>query len=198
MPTAPAPATTTPCPKCTQPLTDAAGLGWCPACGYCRTLAESPSQESLKLPDPEPIRPAEEYTIPNWVWPLALGIALAIGVSVWANKKVLETPFQRALWASLQIAGGILILFVGQFITLMRLAPEDEKLGFKDVILPFRLYGLAFKRLPKFSLSVWCLGWGLAVILCGFFLIGGLDHWLTYVKSNKDKQQPPPPFKRST
>jgi len=36
-----------PCPRCGKPLTDAAGLGWCRACGYCRSLEEA------KAPAPE-------------------------------------------------------------------------------------------------------------------------------------------------
>jgi hypothetical protein len=196
MSTAQAPGKATLCPRCAQPLTDAAGLGWCPGCGYCRTLEETPAHEPGTLQTAiQADTPKEEYRIPNWIWPLVVGVALIVNGTILANRKIIDTPFQRALWASLQIAGGLLILFVGQFIALLRLAHQDEKLSFKDAIMPFRLYGAVFKSLPKCASSVWCLGWGLAVIICAFVFIGGLGHWFSYVKSNKDKQSPPP-FKR--
>ena len=30
-----------PCPRCGKTLVDPAGLGWCPACGYCKSLAQA-------------------------------------------------------------------------------------------------------------------------------------------------------------
>lgn len=181
------------CPKCGKPLTDAAGLGWCPACGYCRSLEEAPKGEKKETPlSPlmEPSTPAKQLSereIPLWVLGLVLGMAFLAGVSYYAGKQLTALPFERALWTSLQIAGGIGILFLGQFVALVRIAPEDGKLGFKDAIIPFRLYGLIFKRLPQTRFSVWTLGWGLTAIVAALVFIGGLGHWFTYIKSNKDR-----------
>jgi len=40
------------CPRCKQPLVDPQGLGWCKACGYCRSLAET---ETKGIAPPSPL-----------------------------------------------------------------------------------------------------------------------------------------------
>ena len=39
-------------------------------------------------------------------------------------------------------------MFAGQFLAVLRIAPEDSNLHFWDAVFPFRLYGLVLKRLP--------------------------------------------------
>jgi hypothetical protein len=188
------PAATNPCPKCAKPLTDAAGLGWCPACGYCRALAETAGKTDPAKPASSPevdVTPATlaaaAARLPLWVAPLAVGMGLFVVVSLYIGKLLPPNSFERALWTTLQIMVGLGVLFAGQFIALIYIAPQDEKLGFKDAIFPFRLYGLVFQRLPQLRLSVWCLGWGVSIIVSAFVFIGGLGHWFTYLKNNKDK-----------
>jgi len=191
-------ATTNPCPKCGKPLTDAAGLGWCPACGYCRSLEETPTRAELEREAPpspatdelgKPVGPSKEFVIPVWAMLLVLGIAALAGGSYFAGKKLDPNSFGRALWTSVQIALGILVLFIGQFIALVRVAPSDPTLSFKDAILPFRLYGHVFQRLPRLSFSVCTLGWGITLIAAALFFIGGLNHWFSYIQSNKNRNQ---------
>src|SRR5262245_55714947 len=40
------------CPRCQGKLTDPRGLGWCQACGYCRSLEEE--REKVPLPKTAP------------------------------------------------------------------------------------------------------------------------------------------------
>lgn len=188
-----------PCPRCGKPLTDAAGLGWCAACGYCRSLEETAGQvkvenAEIKAAPPAPVAaavptsPAAERLA--WLFPLLLGIGVIGWISFSAGRRLPPDSFPRALWTSVEIAAGVLVLLVGQFIALIRLAPSDEKLSFKDVLMPFRLYGHIFPRARSMPLPVWTLGWGLSAIASALLFVGGLNHWFTYLK--KDKNPNPP------
>src|SRR5690348_15640877 len=52
--TASAPAEATPevplCPRCGGKLTNPEGLGWCPSCGYCRSLEQDAKKAALATP----------------------------------------------------------------------------------------------------------------------------------------------------
>ena len=100
--TATSPATTTvACPRCQQPLIDPAGLGWCKACGYCRSLAESQKQAG-----PEPKAPAAPNTLtatgsavgqtPTWFWITLVGVLLISGATIACSHLLHLKPLQRA------------------------------------------------------------------------------------------------------
>jgi hypothetical protein len=121
-----------------------------------------------------------------WFWIMLLGLACIVVCTFAGSRLFTLTPFERALLTTVQIVLGLLIMFAGQCIGLMRVAPEDSTLGAFDAVFPFRLYGLVFKRLPKTGITVCCGAWGATAVLTAVFLIGGLDHWLTYIPSKKN------------
>jgi hypothetical protein len=177
-----------PCPRCQRPLIDPNGLGWCRACGYCRSLDESEKttvhaaaqqHQSLKASGPD------LGAVPTWIWATLFGVAVVSAANWMFGKYLPMGPFGRALFATLQIATGIGVMFIGQFMALIRIAPEDSALTFKDAIFPFRLYSLILKRLPVTKFSLYLGAWGLAAALSAGFLIGGLGHWFTYLPGYK-------------
>lgn len=179
------PGAATPCPRCQKPLIDPTGLGWCRACGYCRSLAESAQTlTAAEVPaGPSAISATGSAItdLPAWFW-ILFGGAILVAVGTFAaNRYVSLTPFGRATFATIQIAAGLGAMFLGQFIGLLRLAPEDSTLTFKDAVFPFRLYGLALKRLPTSALTLYLGVWGLTAIVAAGFFVGGLDHWLEYL-----------------
>jgi hypothetical protein len=184
-----------PCPRCQKPLVDPQGLGWCKACGYCRSLADSEKQA------PEPVQaPAKPNTLtatssalgqtPRWFWIALFGVVVIVAGTIAGGHYLTLKPLERALLTTVQIAAGIIVMFVGQFLGLLRIAPEDSTLGFWDAVFPFRLYSLVFKRLPS-TQTTFCLGvWGVAMIASAAIFVGGLEHWLNYIpKSQAQKTQ---------
>ena len=179
------------CPRCRMPLIDPKGLGWCKACGYCRSIAESEAQAS------QTAAPAAPTTLTatssairqtaTWVWVTLIGMLLVAGAT-FALGWLPLTPLQRALLASVQIAAGFGLMFAGQFMGLLRIAPEEATLSFKDAVFPFRLYGLIFKRLPSTRHTVYFGAWGLAAIVSATVFIGGLGHWFTYMPGYQKNQ----------
>ena len=188
-----APAQETGCPRCQQPLIDPHGLGWCKACGYCRSLDEDRTKLPLAPAGPptsvKTLRPSVQVKVPRWGIVLLAGVIVTATGSWVIGRYVPLQPLHRALWATIQAALGILVMFLGQFFGLLRIAPEEATLHFFDAIVPFRLYGLVCKRLPQMAI-VLCIGsWGLTLTLSGLLLIGGLGHWLKYLPKSQESQQ---------
>ncbi|MBM3995461.1 MAG: hypothetical protein FJ303_15100 [Planctomycetes bacterium] len=181
-----------PCPRCKKPLVDPHGLGWCKACGYCKSLEES-GKKAETVPDPVPAN-APQDTIsatgwaisetPLWFWIMLVGVLVVVGATFAAGRWLPLTPFQRALFTTIQIGAGLGIAFLGQFIALMMLAPDETSLTFKDAVFPFYLYTLVFKHLPKTQFTIYFATWGTAAIVAAAIFIGGLGHWFTYLPGN--------------
>lgn len=179
-----------PCPRCEKPLFDPHGLGWCSACGYCRSVAESESKTESAPAAPGRVTATGSAIAqtPIWFWVTALGMAVVAGATFALGSLLKLTPLERALLTTVQIAAGLGVMFVGQFIGLMKIAPEEETLSFKDAVFPFRLYGLICKRLPSTRHTVYLSAWGIAAIVSAAVFIGGLGHWFTYLPSNQKNQ----------
>ena len=125
---------------------------------------------------------------PVWIWVMLFGAGMIVA-GTWAVGRFFPlSPFERAFLTTAVIIGSIGAMFVGQFIGLLRIAPEDPTLTFKDAVFPFRLYGLAFKRLPAARLTVYLGAWGLAAIISAAVFVGGLGHWFTYLPNSQKKQ----------
>jgi len=191
--TGPVPDTTAvACPRCQKPLFDPNGLGWCKACGYCRSLAESEAQAAqtpaAAAPTTLTATSSAIRQTATWFWVALIGMILVAGATFALTSCLTLSPLQRALLTSVQIAAGVGLMFAGQFIGLLRIAPEESTLSFKDAVFPFRLYGLIFKRLPSTRHTVYLGAWGLAAIVSATVFIGGLGHWFTYMPGHQTNQ----------
>src|SRR5262245_23578556 len=158
--------TTKACPRCEQPLTDPVGLGWCQACGYCRSLEEDRARFLPEIASSQPAVVAQAKQIvghaPRWIWVWLIGLTAAAGLSYAVGQLLPDRSFSRALWTTLQVALGLLTIFLAQFFALLRLAPHDETLSFRDALLPSRLWAQAFGRMSVFTVHFYIVSWSLA------------------------------------
>jgi hypothetical protein len=182
------------CPRCQKPLADPCGLGWCQACGYCRSLEEDrarlPLDKGVAKDTAVPLLPPTEPLKFAW-WPIVLIVGvllLAVGCFV-ASRLIPLTPLQRAAWTSIQIAAGVLLVLAGQCYALIVLAPKDAALNFIDAVIAFRLYGLVFRNLPRTRLTVWFASWGLTLVLTALLCVGGLGHLLKILPKSSESQK---------
>src|SRR5262249_14335345 len=103
---------TTPCPRCGKPLMNAAELGWCQACGYCRSLDDTvirtlalASQESAPAAHTAPAvyyAGAAVSRIPWWLIVLVIGVLAVAGLSIWRGRHLPTSGLPRALWTTIQ------------------------------------------------------------------------------------------------
>jgi hypothetical protein len=179
------------CPRCKSPLIDPGGLGWCKACGYCRSLAESEPKAIQEIPLETPKSPdATSGSVvsqkPWWTWVSLIGMGAIIAGTWIAAQSLRLTPLERAILTSADVLASVAILLITQFIAVIKIAPEESTLGFWDALIPLRLYGMIFKRLPRSGFAVCVAAWALTAIITVNVFIGGMGHWLTYLPENKD------------
>jgi hypothetical protein len=176
-----------PCPRCGARMIDPNGLGWCQGCGYCHTLAQEKADPAAPAPPPppSPLGTVEIFevvrTLPGWVWVLLAGMVAIVGASFVPGTRLPRTGLVRATWATVQLAAGLLMIFAAQVWALLVLAPDDERLGNRDAILPARLWAQIFRKLPRTFRQVQMGAWGLAAVLSAVLIVGGFSHWLTYL-----------------
>src|SRR5262249_37562217 len=114
-------------------------------------------------------------------------VALAFMVSIFPANALEEDSLPRAIWSTAQIILGLLMILAAQVWALALLAPEDDRLHFKDAIFAGRLWVLTVKRLPETRAQVYLGSWGLATMLAAILCIGGLAHWLNYLPKSSNQ-----------
>ncbi len=128
--------------------------------------------------------------MPLWFWGCFVfaGVGVAFGY-VMDLRLANSDSFERALWATLMIASGVLAIFLAQIFALVNIAPDESTLSFKDAVVPFRLWGLVFKRLPRCKECLWFALLGGSLIVGGAVCVGGLSHWLTYLPKTQVERE---------
>ncbi|HYV40138.1 MAG TPA: hypothetical protein VE988_30920 [Gemmataceae bacterium] len=185
------------CPKCQAKLIDPAGLGWCKACGFCKSLEEDKARIPLEtkpvVRPPSPLGIVEFGQViakfPSWVWVMLGGIATIVAVNIPQGMMLPPDTFARALTATMELLIGLVMVFAAQVWALCLLGPEDGRLNFKDAVIPGKLWGMTLRKLPETRGQVWLAAWGLAAMLSAIFIIGDFAHWLNYLPK---KTVPPP------
>jgi hypothetical protein len=127
--------------------------------------------------------------LPKWIWVLLGGIGVIAATSLTAHLLLARECFPRALWSTIELGLGLIVLIVAQAWALTVIAPDDDKLGPKDVFFSTRLWLLTFRRLPETRRQVWMGGWATAAIACAVFLVGGFSYWYQYYKPKKIVQK---------
>ena len=161
-------------------MAETAGLGWCAACGYCRSFEEDQAlfaKPAASAPTAVAETSKAVTTMPAWVWLMVVGLLGVAVASYWTGLQLPKRSYSRALWCTVQVAAGLFLAFVAQFIALVRLAPHDETLSFKDALFPGRLWAVGFKHMRIFAFHFCLAVWGLALVTSAFVFVGGLDYW---------------------
>jgi hypothetical protein len=188
------------CPRCQGKLTDPKGLGWCQNCGYCRSLEEDrgavvlPTRATQGAPGVSVFGLVEcgqmLAMLPGWVWVMVSGAGVVVGLSFGVNQFMLQYGLSREVWGTVLVGVGGLTLFLAHVAALVVIAPHDDRLSGKDLFFPARLWTLTLKRLPatRWQLCIWV--WGLTLVLCAKFIVGGLPINIRPIKPSEESRAP--------
>ncbi len=176
------------CPKCGGKLINPDSLGWCMACGYCRSTAE---ESGGPLPvAPKPVRKRQHSGLgaieffqvltwlPRWFWLLVFGVVVVVHGAIFLSMQLPAEGRERAVWSVTLIVAAFTTLMVAQLWAVFLIGSQDERLGARDVLIPFRLWGSTIRRLPASCYPV-CLGvWAVTLLICACTVVGGLSYWI--------------------
>jgi hypothetical protein len=155
-------------------------MGLCPACGYCRSLADrSAPQEAPAPPQKSPGRLGRIFALPPWVWLVLVPVAAVLPICLTADRELAGSS-QRALWGLAQLGLGLLALFAGQTWAFLILRRQREDVEPLDVLAPFKLWSRAFRWLPMTSGALALASGGLTAVLATLLWVNDLSSWLAH------------------
>ncbi len=182
------------CPRCGGKLVNPRELGWCPKCSYCRSLEKDQATAKLSTevaPRKTVANRFGEYgdliaRIPPWGWIAPGGVGTIVALAFIANRFLaVEDSLARALISLIAIVGSIVTVLCANLWSLFMLAATDEKLGPKDVFLPFGLWVRICEKLPIMRRQFLTILWCLTAFVCAIFVVGGLEYWWDLYKPKK-------------
>jgi hypothetical protein len=182
-----------PCPRCNAKLVNPEALGWCPKCGYCRSLEDTKALAPLKVAatvqQPSFMGMREFWDLvgklPTWFWILVNGMAAIMLLSLAAGFALRSLGLALALWSTIQLGVGILGFFAVQIWALILLTPEDDTLGPRALVMSSRLWSQVLKRLPDTRWQLWLGSWCLTGVVSAVCLSGGLSYWYQFYKPKR-------------
>lgn len=185
-----APAEPTPapekCPKCGGKLISPEDLGWCMDCGYCHATAGSVPRvaavEAETAARHSPMGLVETFrlivNLPAWFWLSLGGVIFIYLFSSIADSNLRPDSRERALWSITQVAMSVAFLVGAQLWAVTRLASMDDRLGARDVFMPFRVWSVALKHPTRVQWPIFIGASALTLLITGFLVIGGFGYWL--------------------
>lgn len=173
------------CPRCGGKLIDPELMALCPQCGWCRALEEATSLTAAPVSAGQRrsmLGSAELWDLiwasPAWLLILISGSIAILLLTGMIARQLPVGGLIRAAWSTGQIGLGLLMILVAQAWSLILLAPQDDKLGTKDLLLSGRLWGLTLRRLPETQWQLDLAVWGMTLAVTAVSLVGGLGYWL--------------------
>ena len=160
------------CPQCgSEESWD--GLSWCPSCGYYpaanRQIDTGPRTVE------EEIYEHWWQIVPIWLWTLLTGVVMIFVLSVAVRLMFDDSPI-RTLWSYAQVLTGIVALGTVHMMAYFYSTSRSDRLGPLDMILqPLKTWRSVFEDLPEPSNLVCSLGFSIAAIVFGFFIVDGID-----------------------
>jgi hypothetical protein len=109
--------------------------------------------------------------VPEWLAVLVCGLFIIAVGSIMAGLNLRVVPQWRLTWCNGEIGLGLLLLLTAQVSAFADIVPRGLRLRKCYMFLSPNLWWAVWQRLPATSLSVWLLGWGIALCLSGVLIL---------------------------
>ncbi len=166
------------CPNCgsTEPW---GASSWCPDCGYYPALGEQAKagcSEIFRKAQPEAELKWQQF-FPLWSIVLVAGGIVIVILSFVASAMLPDEGIGRILWTLSQCVLGLVAAAIGQFSAFLFAAAKDDRYGPLDAIMkPVQLWKASTRVLPAGAWRFWLLAWGVAMVICGAAVVGGVPY----------------------
>ncbi len=181
------------CPRCGKAMLDPGGIVWCPACGYCPLLEARATKGRQPTAAPSPSRlGAAEFllavdALPGWLRVLVVGVLFILVVSLAANIFLPHASYLRVGWSAAQLFAGLVALVVAHVGALRTVPTVEVRARSRSADSIVGLWRAAVAMMPATRWPVTLLAWGLTLVLCSVFVVGGFGWWLSTVKFIEDR-----------
>src|SRR5262249_10522135 len=150
----------------------------CQRCGYCRSLEEEqgpPSGLSRTAPYEEGSARRVVKSVPSWAWMLGVGMTAIVVAALVVDRQLPAESFRRALWGTVGLAVGVLVIIGVQIYAVLRVSAKDPSVGALHFILIFspRIWRLVFQELPATRWLVCLNAWALTSVATSVLIVGG-------------------------
>jgi hypothetical protein len=182
------------CPRCKGRLVNPQELGWCPKCGYCRSLEKDKATARL-VTETQPGRSALHRfgeigeligKIPDWGWATAAGVCVIVAAASLANRFLPEhDSLARAVISLIGVIFSIVVILLVNLWSLFRLGATDEHVGPKDVFFCVAIWRKICMNLPDSRRLFWTIAWCLTACASAIFIVGGFDYWWEMYKPKR-------------
>lgn len=177
------------CPNCgsTEPW---GASSWCPDCGYYPALggqAKAGCSEIFRKAQAEAELKWQQF-VPLWSIVLVAGVIVVVVLSFVASAMLPDEGIVRILWTLSQCVLGLVTATIGQFSAFLFAAEKDDRYGPLDAIMkPVQLWKASTRVLPAGAWRFWLAGWGVAMVICGAAVVGGVPYGALF-EGGEDKK----------
>jgi hypothetical protein len=175
-------------------LTDPQGIGLCPRCGFCRTLAvegvavlASAGQKTNWEPTVRGLRHALRVA-PAALLIVCVALVAVVPLAYSADLRLAPGSRERAVWSAWNLLAGVLLVGAGQAWAINLLMEMKERVSWSDLASPFQVWGLTLRRLPATAWQVGLGSSGALTILAAVVWVGGLSYWFRLLPSADDAE----------
>jgi hypothetical protein len=182
------------CPRCHGKLVNPQELGWCPKCGYCRSLEKDKATARLVKEAPPTHSAFNRFgemgemigKIPGWGWTTAAGACAIVALACVTNHYLPPVDsLARALIGLIGVVATLVVFLCLNLWSLFLLGANDENIGPKHVIFCAPIWRKICLRLPE-TRYPFCTGiWTLTVFFSALLIVGGFDYWWELYKPKR-------------
>ncbi len=181
------------CPRCGKTLTDAGGIGWCPACGHCALLEQQAEQVPGQPPPraPSKLGAVEFFSVvgrtPGWLWLLFAGVLGVIGASLAVSFILPDDSLDRVRWSLGQLLFGVAIMVMAHIWAIRQVPAVEVRGRSRGKYSLVELWRVAASRMPATRWPVNLMSWGVSLIVCALLVVGGFGWWVMNAKIGQDR-----------
>jgi hypothetical protein len=115
---------------------------------------------------------------PGWLWLLLGGVLVGIGGSLWASLVLPEDSLRRVFWSLGQLLFGVALVVGAHVWVMAQVTSTEVRARGRGSWSLLGLWRAAASQMPATRWPVNLLSWGLTLIFCALFVVGGFGWWV--------------------